>query len=63
MAQHLTLFIATSDEGYIEKDICINIDVPYYELGKGGLQIENTTVITDSGFKFLDSGQLDVIRL
>ncbi len=55
--------ISNSDESSIQENMCINIEVPYYELGRGGLQIENTTVINSNGFEILDSGQLDVIRL
>jgi Xaa-Pro aminopeptidase len=37
----------------LKANMVINIEPPYYELGFGGLQIEDTIVVTKSGFEFL----------
>ena len=31
----------------------INIEIPYYEMGYGGFQLEYTMVVTKSGYEFL----------
>lgn len=46
-------FIAPGNEQPLEAGMVINLEVPYYELGWGGLQIEDTAVITDDGPEFL----------
>lgn len=42
----------TSDT-VLESGMVINIELPYYELGVGGLQIEDTLVIRPGGFEML----------
>jgi len=32
----------------------INIETPYYEIGFGGLQIEDTLVVTNKGFEYIN---------
>lgn len=41
--------IAPNDNTVLEKNMVLCIETPYYELGWGGIQIENTIVITDAG--------------
>lgn len=44
--------VAPSDETILEPGMVVNVEVPYYELGFGGMQIEDTGVVTD-GAPFL----------
>lgn len=37
----------------LEPGMVINVEPPYYELGLGGLQVEDTIVVTGNGFRFL----------
>ena len=34
----------------------LNVETPYYELGWGGVQMENTVVVTEDGCRYLDKG-------
>src|SRR5438309_2868716 len=42
-----------STETRLEPGMVVNIELPYYELGLGGLQIEDTLVIRPSGYELL----------
>ncbi len=37
----------------IEAGMVLNIETPYYEMGWGGVQVEDTVVVTPSGYRFL----------
>lgn len=37
----------------LEAGMVFNIEPPYYELGLGGFQVEDTVVVTDNGFRLL----------
>ena len=37
----------------LEEDMIINIETPYYEMGLGGIQIEDTLQVTSSGKRYL----------
>ena len=39
----------------LEEGMVFNVEPPYYELGLGGFQVEDTVVVTDKGFRFLTS--------
>jgi len=41
----------------------INIDVPYLELGSGGVQIEDTILVTSDGFELLTKTERDLYIL
>ena len=47
----------------IEAGMVINIETPIYELGLGGVQTEDTVLVTDDGFRFLTSGQRPWYRM
>jgi Xaa-Pro dipeptidase len=40
-------------EWLLESNMVINIETPYYEMGEGGFQIEDTLVVTDNGYEYL----------
>lgn len=41
------------DEVHLEPNMIINVETPYYHLGVGGIQIEDTLVVTEDGFRYL----------
>lgn len=47
----------------LEKDMTFCIETPYYEIGWGGVQMENTVVITENGARYLDKTQCELIVL
>lgn len=42
-----------TDHTVLEEGMVLNVEVPYYLLGFGGLQIEDTLAITANGYEFL----------
>jgi Xaa-Pro aminopeptidase len=40
-------------ETLVEAGMVLNIETPYYEMGWGGVQVEDTVVVTPSGYRFL----------
>jgi Xaa-Pro dipeptidase len=44
----------------LEEGMVINIELPYYELGLGGLQLEETLVVRDGGFELLTTASRDL---
>jgi Xaa-Pro aminopeptidase len=46
----------------LEPGMVINIELPYYELGLGGLQIEETLVIRPDGHELLTTASRDLAR-
>ena len=47
------LVLGPADHSVIEKNMVLNVEVPYYLLGFGGFQVEDTVVVTDNGWEFL----------
>ena len=45
--------IAKGNKMPLEAGMVINVEVPYYEIGYGGLQIEYTLLVTSSGYELL----------
>ncbi len=43
------------DDTPIEADMVFEVELPYYELGYGGLQPEDTVLVTETGGRFLNS--------
>jgi Xaa-Pro aminopeptidase len=39
----------------LEENMIINVELPYYELGLGGLQIEDTLVVRRDGYERLNT--------
>lgn len=54
------IFLHDVGEIRIEKNMIINLEAPYYEIGFGGLQFEETYLITEDGAKVLTSLNQDV---
>ena len=47
------LLLGPNDHTVLEKNMVINVEVPYYLLGFGGFQIEDTLLITENGYEIL----------
>ncbi len=47
----------------IEKDMTLCIETPYYELGWGGVMVEDTVHVTDQGAEFLTETSRELIHL
>jgi Xaa-Pro aminopeptidase len=47
--------LAPGDEGILEEGMVINVEPPYYEIGFGGLGVEDTLLVTGRGFELLTS--------
>jgi Xaa-Pro dipeptidase len=45
--------LSPGDHSVLEKDMVFCVEVPYYELGAGGFQIEDTVIVTEDGFEFI----------
>lgn len=47
------MILGPNDHTVIEKNMVLNVEVPYYLLGFGGFQIEDTMVVTEDGYELL----------
>ena len=50
-------------EASLEAGMVLNLETPYYELGFGGLQVEDTLLVTASGYEFLTHRSRDLLTL
>ncbi|MCL4459927.1 MAG: Xaa-Pro peptidase family protein [Chloroflexi bacterium] len=55
-----TLLVAPNDATVLEEGMVVNIETPYYELGFGGLQVEDTALITADGYTCLTTIERDL---
>lgn len=55
--------IAHGNQTPIEENMTFNLETPYYELGWGGMMIEDTFVMTPAGVRMLDHTTRDIILL
>lgn len=46
----------------LEKGMVLCIEVPYYELGFGGIQIEDTILVTEDGYQCITCMKRDIFR-
>lgn len=57
------LLVAPEETTRLEENMVINIEVPYYGIGWGGLQLEDTLLITDSGSSPLTTLPRELVEL
>ncbi|MCC8046835.1 MAG: Xaa-Pro peptidase family protein [Clostridiales bacterium] len=55
--------VASGNRTPILENMTFNLETPYYELGWGGMMIEDTFAMTSSGVRMLDHTTRDIIRL
>ena len=50
-----------AEEILLEEGMVLNVEVPYYELGFGGMQIEDTLLVTAGGYEFITERSRELI--
>ncbi|MDD4569214.1 MAG: M24 family metallopeptidase, partial [Tepidanaerobacteraceae bacterium] len=55
--------IAPGVKAVLESGMVLCIETPYYELGWAGIQIEDTIVVTDKGYRSLSKSSRELIRV
>ncbi len=55
------LLVAPDESSQLETNMVLNIEVPYYGIGWGGMQLEDTIVVTDDGWTPLTTMTHDLI--
>ena len=53
----------SEEEACLEEGMVLNLETPYYELGFGGLQIEDTLLVTASGYEPLTHRTRELVTL
>jgi Xaa-Pro aminopeptidase len=53
--------IAPDVDAALEDGMTFCFETPYYELGWGGMMVEDTVVITEDGIEMLCSGRRDLL--
>ena len=56
-------WIEKESSGELIEGMVLNIDVPYLELGSGGVQVEDTILVTSDGFELLTKTERDLYVL
>ncbi|WP_438492545.1 M24 family metallopeptidase [Paenibacillus sp. IHBB 3054] len=54
--------LSPGDHRILEQGMVLCVEVPYYELGAGGFQIEDTIVVTADGYEFLTQMERKLFR-
>lgn len=55
--------ITPLSDDILEEGMVLNIETPYYELGFGGVQVEDTLLVTESGYQQLTRNSRDLFIL
>ena len=56
-------FLSPISDHILEEGMVVNIETPYYEMGFGGLAVEDTLVVTKDGYRLLTKAKCDVFVL
>lgn len=48
-------WLVPGDKTILEEGMVLNVDVPYLDLGWGGIQLEDTVLVTKKGLRFLNN--------
>jgi Xaa-Pro aminopeptidase len=56
-------FLNPSSGHILEEGMVVNVETPYYELGFGGVQVEDTLVITKNGYRMLTKADRNLFIL
>ena len=55
--------VAPGIKTQIQPGVVLCIETPYYELNWGGIQVEDTIVVTDTGFRYLTKSSRELINV
>lgn len=55
--------VGPADHTLLEEGVVLNIETPYYEIGFGGLQVEETLVVTKRGYEYLTTHTEELMTL
>lgn len=55
--------LSFNDDTPLEAGMILNLEPNYFELGLGGLQLEDTVLITDTGYELLTRSSRDIWRI
>ena len=56
-------FLTPTSEHILEEGMVVNVETPYYELGFGGVQVEDTLIVTKDGYQLLTKSARDLFIL
>ena len=54
--------LAPGDESVIEENMVFSVETPYYEIGLGGMNLEDMGVVTKKGFRLFTSHRTELAR-
>jgi Xaa-Pro aminopeptidase len=56
-----SMYSTDARDAVLERGMVLCIEVPYYKLGLGGWQIEDTVVVTDDGYEYITTIERDIV--
>ncbi len=56
-------FLAETSEDILEEGMVVNVETPYYEMGLGGVQLEDTIMVTSDGYRPLTKSPRELLVL
>jgi Xaa-Pro aminopeptidase len=54
-------FLTETSEDILEEGMVVNVETPYYEMGLGGVQLEDTVMVTTDGYRPLTKSPRDLL--
>ena len=54
-------FLTATSEDILEEGMVVNVETPYYEMGLGGVQLEDTITVTTDGYRPLTKSPRDLL--
>ncbi len=54
-------FLTETSEDILEEGMVVNVETPYYEMGLGGVQLEDTIMVTTDGYRPLTKSTRDLL--
>ncbi|ESY87245.1 Xaa-Pro peptidase family protein [Mesorhizobium sp. LNHC229A00] len=54
--------IGPSSETLLENGMVLCVETPYYEIGWGGMMVEDTVIVTDTGYELLTNASRELLR-